>query len=195
MAVPCRNCGREYDVALFEFGRTIWCTCGSRVALEPRVRSLEPSAEKRFVADAMLGRLARWLRLLGFNCTHDARISDEELVRQGVLEKRIILSRDRRLPEEWGVRDIYLVREEKVRGQLAELLGRFDLAASIRLLSRCSGCNRLLEPARRSEISERVPPRILETHASFSQCPGCGRVYWEGSHTERIRRFVEVLAR
>ena len=68
VAVPCPRCGREYDVALFGFGRTIWCTCGGRVGLGPRRRSLQVPTEGRFIADAMLGKLARWLRLLGFDC-------------------------------------------------------------------------------------------------------------------------------
>jgi uncharacterized protein with PIN domain len=180
-------------VTLFEFGRTIWCTCGSRVGVEPRIRTLDPLAAKRFIADAMLGRLARWLRLLGFDCVHASDIRDDELVRRALQEERVILSRDRKLPEEWWVDGIYLVRAEDVRDQLAEVIRHFDLATSIRLLSRCNACNRLLEHAAPSDLPGRVPPRILRTHENFSQCPGCGRVYWEGSHTAKIRSLVDGL--
>jgi uncharacterized protein with PIN domain len=191
--IPCRGCGREYDVTLFEFGRTIWCTCGARVGLEPRVLDLSQLAEKRFAADAMLGRLARWLRLLGFDCSYDSELSDAELVRRGVLEERMILTRDRRLPEEWWVPSIHLVRAKGLREQLAEVLREFELAPTIRVLSRCADCNRPLQPVARSDVSERVPPRALRTHDAFSECGSCGRVYWEGSHTAQIRRLVDEL--
>ena len=193
MGVPCQHCGREYDVTLFEFGRTIWCTCGSRVGLRPRARRIGPRAEKRFIADAMLGRLARWLRLLGFDCAYDTRILDPDLVRRGAAEERIILSRDRALPQEWWVSEIYLVQAEDVRSQLVEVLRRFGLAAEIRLLSRCAECNQRLRPADAAAIAGRAPERILMTHDAFSECPGCGRVYWEGTHAARIRRFVDEL--
>jgi hypothetical protein len=162
------------------------------VGLVPRERRLE-AAERRFFADAMLGRLARWLRLLGFDCAWEADIPDERLVRRALEEKRVILSRDRRLPEEWQVSDIHLVRAEKARDQLGEVLRHFDLAAEVKLLSRCSRCNARLGPAALADVTGRVPARVLERHASFSACPECGRIYWEGTHTERIRRFVDDL--
>lgn len=142
----------------------------------------------------MLGRLARWLRLLGFDCAYSAETRDEELVRLGVSEGRIILTRDRGLPQEWWVPGIYLLQEEKVRDQVAEVIRRFDLASSIRLLSRCNECNRVLNRVPRSDITGRVPRRVLELHDVFSECRGCRRVFWEGSHTARIRLLVDRLA-
>jgi len=195
VAVRCRQCRREYEETLFELGRTIWCTCGARVGVEPRIRHVDPAEhEKRFAADAMLGRLARWLRLMGFDCTYDPEISDQALVHRGVLEGRIILTRDRRLPEEWWVRDIHIVEAEDLDDQLAEVTRRFELASTIRPLTRCSECNGVLERATREDVSGRVPERIEKTRANFMQCPGCGRTYWEGSHTARIRNVVERLA-
>lgn len=193
MTVACRRCGRDYDDALFELGRTLWCTCGDRVGIETPLRHLEDAEEQRFVADAMLGRLARWLRLLGIDCAFDAEIEDRELVRQGVTERRIILTRDRRLPQEWRVEAIHVVDAETLQAQLAEVLARFELAAALRPLTRCSRCNQLLVAASRSEIADRVPPRILRDHERFLRCPECGRAFWEGSHTERIRQTVDRL--
>jgi uncharacterized protein with PIN domain len=193
MAIPCPRCGRAYDVTLFEFGRTLWCTCGSRVALAPRERRLGP--ERRFFADAMLGRLARWLRLLGFDCAWEPDIADARLVRRAVDEGRIVLTRDRGLPEAWRISGIHRVDSEKVRDQLAEVVRALDLAAEIRLLSRCSQCNAPLRPAAPEEVEACVPPRVLERHDAFEACPDCGRVYWEGSHTDQIRRLVDALLR
>lgn len=193
MAVTCRGCGREYDVALFEFGRTLCCACGQRVGIEPRVRRMASSAEMRFAADAMLGRLARWLRLLGFDCVHDPEMRDRDIVRLALSDGRTILTRDRRLPEEWWIHQIYLVREAELEQQLLELFRRFDLASSLRVLTRCSECNRPLHRIGAAEASQRVPSRLLEVQRDFSECPGCGRVYWEGSHAARIRRLAERL--
>lgn len=193
MAVSCPGCGRQYDVTLFEFGRTLWCTCGSRVGREARARRLNASAGPRFIADAMLGRLARWLRLLGFDCAWEAHIPDAELVRRGVEEGRLILTRDRALADEWRVSDIHLLQPEKTRDQLVEVLRRFQLSPDIRLLTRCSECNEPLAPLPVAQAAERVPARVLERRRRFSVCPTCERVYWEGTHTDRIKRFVDGI--
>lgn len=193
MAVTCRNCGRGYDVTLFAFGRTIWCACGSRVGVEAPARELTGLSPPRFSADAMLARLARWLRLLGFDCSYEADIPDERLVRRAVEEDRVVLTRDRRLPDEWWVSNIAVLRSERLAEQLVEVLERFELADSVNPLSRCSHCNRVLEAAERGAVAERVPRRILETQRAFSRCPACGRVYWEGSHAARIRQAVDQL--
>lgn len=193
MSVPCSRCGREYDVTLFEFGRTLWCTCGSRVGIEARVRKSRAAGEMRFIADAMLGRLAHWLRLLGFDCAYENEITDEELVRRGVEQDRTILTRDRALPEEWWVPGICVVRAEKTFDQLREVVRRFDLASSVRLFTRCSECNWDLAVAAQADLGGRAPAGILASHERFWECSGCGRVYWEGSHTKRMKRVVERI--
>jgi len=193
MSVPCARCGREYDVTLFEFGRTLWCTCGGRVSLEPRVRRIAADAELRFSADAMLGKLARWLRLLGFDCAYETDIVDAELVRRAIEQDRVILTRDRALPDEWRVSDICVIGAERTFEQLAEVLRRFDLSDAVRLFTRCSECNRRLIVTAAADLRGRAPARILATQDPLQSCPGCGRVYWSGSHTRRIERVVEQL--
>jgi uncharacterized protein with PIN domain len=193
MSVPCARCGREYDVTLFEFGRTLWCTCGNRVSAEARVRHVGDGAETRFIADAMLGKLAHWLRLLGFDCTYESEISDEELVRRGIEQGRIVLTRDRALPDEWRASGICVVRAERTLEQLGELVRRFDLARAVRLFTRCSECNERLSEASAADLTGRAPASILATHERLRECPGCGRVYWRGSHTRRIQGVVDRL--
>jgi len=189
--VVCPRCGREYDEGRFALGRTLWCACGGRVGAEPAPRALGDGP--RFLADAMLGRLARWLRILGFDCAYASEIPDAELVRRAAAEGRILLSRDRSLPEEWRLPGILLVRSEEPREQIREIVRAFDLAGAVRLFSRCSECNEPLRPAQEDEVSARVPPRVRASHDAFLACPACGRVYWEGSHTERIRRRLEEV--
>jgi uncharacterized protein with PIN domain len=193
VGVPCPQCGRQYDATLFEFGRTLWCACGGRVAMEPRVRSLRSGAESRFFADAMLGRLARWLRILGFDCAYESAIADAELVRRAAREERVILSRDRALPEEWRISGIQLLESEGLVEQIREVVRAFDLGGAVRIFSRCNECNEPLRAAAKAEVAGRVPPRILATQEAFRECPACGRVYWEGSHTEHMRRAVDAV--
>jgi uncharacterized protein with PIN domain len=190
MGVPCPGCGRQYDVALFPFGRTIHCTCGRRVGLEARMRFEEPEGAPRFIADAMLGRVARWLRIMGFDTAYEADIADAELVRRSFEERRTILTRDRALPEEWRVDSIYVVASENGMDQLREVARVFDLWGERKLFTRCSVCNAGLQAARRGDVRGDVPERVFATHADFRRCSVCARVYWRGSHTARMERVI-----
>ncbi len=191
MAVPCPRCGREYDVALFQFGRTIDCTCGSRVGLEPRVRPATEPGEVRFAVDAMLGRLARWLRILGCHASYDSAVPDAELVRRAFEQDRVILTRDRALADEWRIPRVLVLESEDPLEQLRRVVAAFDLDWRQRLFSRCSRCNAEIQPRSREEVADRVPPRVLREQSQFSSCPSCGRIYWEGSHLDRMRRTLE----
>jgi hypothetical protein len=197
MGVPCSGCGRQYDVTLFEFGRTIHCTCGLRVGLEPRVRQLGEEGLLTFIADAMLGRLAHWLRILGIDCEHDPQIGDEQLVRRAMDERRVILTRDSSLPDEWRILGIHLVAAKTPIAQLREVVGEFKLAAAVRPFTRCSRCNTLLVCTNADELrnlaQERVPQGILQSQERFSRCPCCERVYWEGSHTDQMREVIDEI--
>lgn len=192
MAITCSGCGREYDVTLFQFGRTIHCTCGRRVGLEHRLSIPSGSERPRFIADAMLGRLARWLRTLGYDTAYDDAIADAELVRRAFTEGRLILTRDRRLFDEWRIEGGLLVQADGPLEQLREVVEAFDLLPPGRLFTRCRVCNGVLEVVERETVADRVPPRVGARARGFAVCPDCGRVYWEGTHTERMR---EVLAR
>ena len=189
-AVRCPGCSREYDASLFAFGRTLHCTCGARVGSAPRAPAPDPGGDPRFFADAMLGRLARWLRILGYDTRYEAHVEDAVLVRKSIEEERVILTRDRTLPEEYRVAALVLVEAERPEEQLRELVRRFRLDTEGRLFTRCSRCNAELESVSREQIAEGVPPRVLREHDRFKRCPGCGRIYWEGSHANRIRDAI-----
>jgi uncharacterized protein with PIN domain len=163
------------------------------VGIEPRVLPAPQGQPKRFLADVMLGSLARWLRFLGLDCGYKRHIEDGDLVRQGIEEGRIVLTRDQRLPQEWWSPGIYLVQATRLKEQLREVFDEFQLADSLRPLTRCGECNHRLRPVPTEEVVDRVPPRVLEMRDTFYHCPGCDRVYWEGTHTEGIRRVIEGL--
>lgn len=193
MAVACRRCGRHYDVTLFEYGRTIDCTCGERVGLEHMLEVTPVSIMPRFIADAMLERLARWLRIVGFDCAFERGIADAELVRRAIAERRVVLTRDRGLLRDWRVAGLFLVEATSTREQLAEVIARFDLARRLQPFTRCSRCNAVVEPVEAREITERVPERILAVYDRFIRCPSCDRVYWAGTHADRMQTVIDGL--
>ncbi|RIL02780.1 MAG: hypothetical protein DCC71_16010 [Proteobacteria bacterium] len=194
MAVACPGCGRAYADERFAFGRTFWCACGRRIGAEP-VRDARPGGEPepRFAVDAMLGRLARWLRVLGLDATWRAGVPDAELVRDAQDEARWILTRDRRLLDEWRVPRVHLVASEDPHEQLREIVEAFALRGRVRPFARCTRCNAPLEPLARERAAARVPPRVFAGNDRFWLCPRCDRVYWEGSHVERMRRTLADL--
>jgi uncharacterized protein len=155
-----------------------------------RVR-VEPLRVLRFALDVHLGKLARLLRMMGFDSFYGNDIRDEELVRISRKEHRIVLSRDRGLLKRRLVTHGYLVKSSKPRDQLGEVIRRFDCAARVRMFGRCVLCNTTLERVEKSDIEASVPPLIAETYAEFSRCPHCGRVFWKGSHWERMKMLAE----
>lgn len=196
MAVSCSRCGRHYDVSLFQFGRTISCACGERVSRDVEERSLSPRTDPRFFCNSMLGRLARWLRALGFDTAYDAEIDDATLVRRAWEEGRWILTCDRRLPAEWRVRGCVVLQAEDPLDQLREVVAHFGIEGPRRLFGRCLKCNEPLEALGSDDLDRggaRVPERVRRARLEFSHCLACGRVYWEGSHTRRMRRRLEEI--
>jgi uncharacterized protein with PIN domain len=158
-----------------------------------RVRAA-PLRETRFALDVHLGKLAKLLRMFGFDAQYSNAITDEELARLARAEKRIILSRDRGLLKRRTVTHGYLVRSAAPRRQLAEVLRRFDLAGSLRMFSRCMECNLPLSRVDKASITALLPAVVALTYNDFSRCPGCGRVFWRGTHWERMTALAaEVL--
>ncbi len=178
---------------------------GDRVAVYPVFESLDITAELRvrpqplrelkFVLDVHLGRLAAYLRMLGFDTAYRNCAGDAELVRISAEEERILLTRDRGLLKHSAVTRGYWLRQTDSRRQAVEVVSRFDLARSLHPFTRCMACNEPLRPVSKSEIHQRVPQPIAERHEEFRECPACRRVYWEGSHYQRMHRWIEELQR
>jgi uncharacterized protein len=158
--------------------------------------ALFPPDEPRFLADVMLGTLARWLRILGYDTEYDNRISDEEIVRRCLAEERMALTRDVRLTERRRLRSL-LIESNQLSGQIREVL-RF-LGTEIdaeRILTRCVQCNAALAEADREAVRDLVPPYVYQTQSKFKRCPVCDRVYWGGTHRDhiltRLRKLTEL---
>ena len=143
-------------------------------------------ADTRFVADVMLGKLATWLRLLGCDVEYFPKISDEDLVGVASRTGRVILTRDTELVRRREARgNHFFVRSDGYREQLRQVAERFSIASPDRVMTRCLRCNEMLQGIDRSEVRDRVPPYVFQTHRDFKICARCGRVYWKGTHRNR----------
>lgn len=147
----------------------------------------------RFVLDVHLGRLARWLRLLGLDAAYANWYDDETLARISQAERRILLTRDRRLLMRSMVEHGHWVRTQEPRAQLLEVLERYDLLPLSRPYMRCTHCNGSLEPVPREEIAHLLQPDTARYYSDFKRCPSCGQVYWPGSHLRRVRDLLESV--
>jgi uncharacterized protein len=156
------------------------------------IPELRPKLDRppRFVLDVHLGRLAGYLRLVGFDALYRNDLSDPEIARYASLERRVVLTRDRGLLKRGEVTHGYWVRHTEPRRQLLEILRRFDLTGSVDLFTRCLVCNTLLERADKPAVAARLPGRTAEHFEDFHICPGCQRVYWKGSHYRRMLQLV-----
>ncbi len=147
----------------------------------------------RFVADDMLGRLAKWLRLLGYDVLYPAPARDAHLLRLAQAEGRVLLTRDRGLAERCSGGKV-LVKSEDPWKQLRQVIDELGLDVNRGFLTRCAVCNEPIEAVPKEDVKDFVPPYVFRTHERFARCPVCGRVYWEGSHVERMRRkLAEIL--
>ena len=159
-----------------------------------RVRP-EPLREVRFVLDAHLGRLAAYLRMLGFDALYRSDYEDGELAHLSHDERRILLTRDRGLLKRSIVTHGYCVRETQPCSQLVEVVQHFDLFRLIAPFTRCVRCNGLLERVPKEQVRDRLLPETCRHYDDFCTCRACGRVYWHGPHAERMERLIEhVLA-
>ena len=159
-------------------------------ATDSKIGSVKP----RFLADCNVGRLARWLRALGYDASYHARIGDAELVREAAAESRVLLTRDRDLTRrrviQTGVVRAILIRDDDVTNQLRQVFAELGLELK-EALTRCIECNSELQSRMPAMVAERVPPYVRRTQSRYSECPDCGRIYWAGTHWQRMR---EVLA-
>ncbi|HEY5632784.1 MAG TPA: Mut7-C RNAse domain-containing protein [Burkholderiaceae bacterium] len=146
-----------------------------------------------FLADAHLGALARDLRLLGFDTQLANDESDSALAEHARAQGRILLSRDRELLKHRRVLAGCLLLSDPRDEQLAQIDRRFGLGRAMRPFTRCLECNAVLRAAHRAQVAHRLPPAVSARQRAFTLCPGCGRVYWRGSHWEKLNARVEAL--
>ncbi|MBN1967207.1 MAG: Mut7-C ubiquitin/RNAse domain-containing protein [Anaerolineae bacterium] len=178
---------------------------GDRVSVYPPFHTLDitalnhvtppPLPEARFVLDTHLGKLAAYLRLLGFDTLYRNDYPDDELARVSDEENRIVLTRDRGVLKRSRVRHGYYVRATDPRQQIVELLRHYGLFEAVRPFRRCMRCNGLLEPVEKAAVYDELLPGTREYHDEFYRCQDCGQLYWPGAHFEQLQAFIAgVLA-
>jgi uncharacterized protein len=152
-----------------------------------------PLREPRFILDVHLGSLAKYMRLAGFDSLYRNDLTDEEIVSISLKEKRTILTKSRELLKRSGVTHGYWIRNTDVREQLKEVIQRFQLERFILPFTLCLECNSRLAETGKEEVEKELPPKVKLYHNEFKRCPGCGKIYWKGTHYEKMHRFIEKL--
>jgi uncharacterized protein with PIN domain/sulfur carrier protein ThiS len=176
---------------------------GDRISVYPVFESVDitpllrlrpaPLRKPKFILDSNLGRLARYLRLLGLDCLYRNDYRDAEVARIASEQQRTVLTRDRTLLQRRIITHGYFVRAQQPRAQVREVLTRFDLYRQVAPFSRCTRCNGELQDVDKQAISERLEPKTRRYYDDFRICSECGQVFWQGSHHARMQQLVAAL--
>ena len=155
----------------------------------------QPLAAYAFVLDVHLGKLARYLRFLGFDTLYRNDFDDEELAVISSAQQRVLLTQDLGLLKRSIVSYGYRVRSHEPKKQVAEVLTRYGLYDDIAPFKRCSRCNGLISPVEKEAIAHRLPYYTALHYDEFFQCQSCEQVYWKGAHYEKMNKLIEALSR
>ena len=196
----------EVDLILVD-GRSVGFTHtlqdGERIAVYPVFESLDispvtrlrerPLRSPRFICDVHLGKLARRLRLLGFDTLYRDDYDDPEIARLSAEQKRCVLTRDVGLLKRTEVERGYWLRSTEIREQLTEVVTRLDLANAITPFTRCTACNGPVAPVKKADIEHRLEPQTRQHYDDFKRCLDCDQLYWKGSHYDSLLRDIRNL--
>jgi len=149
----------------------------------------------KFAVDCMLGKLAKWLKILGFDSQFFSYIEDDDLLKVAAQEERVLLTRDTGLIQYAAKTDVQalFIDHEDWRKQLTQVLDAFILRDKIKPYSRCVECNQALKKISRDKAKNLVTPFVLETASGFALCPLCHRAYWQGTHHQEMDSMIEQL--
>jgi uncharacterized protein with PIN domain len=150
-------------------------------------------SDPTFLADSMLGTLAKWLRILGYDTLYDAGLDDNQLVRLARAEGRVLLTRDTGFLQRRGLRLLF-IESQVLEEQLAQVIQTCGLGTAD-LFTRCPICNTELEPVPKYEAWGQVPPYVFQAQEQFSLCPECNQFYWRGTHWQRMKDKLDSLIR
>lgn len=153
----------------------------------------KPLRDPKFIADVHLGTLARYLRMLGFDTLYRNDYIAEELIQISIKETRTILTKHICILKQNRVTHGYYVRKIKPDKQAAEVLSRFSLEKSIKKFSRCLECNSILRKIEKKNVIERLPEMVRTLQNEFYICEGCDKIYWKGSHFEKMNRTIKDI--
>jgi uncharacterized protein with PIN domain len=147
----------------------------------------------KFIVDCMLGKLAKWLKILGFDALFFNKIEDDDLLSRARKEKRILLTRDTGLIEKAKDVETLFLESEEWRDQVKQVLDKFSLWERVNPHTRCIDCNVKLKDLPKKNAKNLVTPFVYKHADSFALCPGCGRVFWRGTHFKDMEFKIEEL--
>ena len=162
---------------------------GSVTRIETR-----PHRRQEFVLDVHLGKLAQLLRMLGFDALYRNDAREKDILDMAARDDRIVLSKSASLLGSSTITAGYRIRSDNPREQLVEVLERFDLWLCAHPFQRCLHCNTILIAVPKQEILDRLPEKVRALSCAFTWCPTCDQLYWEGTHVERMRKFMKDLS-
>lgn len=155
----------------------------------------KPLRNPKFILDVHLGKLARHMRMLGFDTLYKNDLEDEVIVKLSLKEKRTILTRDVGLLKRKNITHGYFIRNTKTERQIEEVVLRFQLENHIKEFSRCIDCNGLLESIEKEKILEKLPSKVKKFYTEYFICSNCSKIYWHGSHVEGMSKVVNKFKR
>jgi uncharacterized protein with PIN domain/sulfur carrier protein ThiS len=147
--------------------------------------------EPKFILDVHLGKLVKYLRMAGFDCLYESSLNDSEIINISLLQKRIILTRDKGILKNGKVTHGMFIRATMPKEQFREVISRLQLERFIKPFSRCTACNELIYRVDKEEIINQLLPLTRNYYSDFYQCSGCKKIYWEGSHFKRMKQFLD----
>ncbi len=150
----------------------------------------KPLRNPRFICDVHLGRLCKYLRMLGWDTLYSNSYLATEIIAISCQEKRILLSRSYQLTRHKDVTHSYWIRSSDPLEQIKDLINKLDLSNQANPLTRCLNCNQLIEPVEKPEIIHRLEARTIKYYSEFFRCPACDQIYWKGSHFENMLDFI-----
>lgn len=153
----------------------------------------KPLRQSRFILDVHLGKLARRLRLLGFDTVYENNFNDQEIVQRSVAENRIILTRDVGLLKNKIITHGYWMRQTDPEKQVKEIVQRFDLIKQCNPFTRCLKCNGLLHAVEKQNIQNKLLPHTNKYYQYFVQCQQCLKLYWQGSHYQKLKKWCDNI--
>jgi uncharacterized protein len=150
-----------------------------------------PLREPKFIADVHLGKLARQMRLLGFDTIYENNLADDEIIRRSLFEKRAILTRDKGILMNRAVTHACWIRSTNYREQLEQVINRFDLNRLLNPFTRCLDCNGFIENVPKEKILLKLKPGTTLYYDEFWRCMVCGKIFWKGSHYLKMKKIVD----
>ena len=148
----------------------------------------------KFICDDMLGKLARWMRILGLDTYYKRDLPDSKLLKIALVEDRVILTRDSKIPKIRNAKNFVWIHSSDPLEQVKEVAQKLKLKIEPeRFFTRCLECNGVLEKIEKEKVKDKVWPYVYKTHENFVSCPNCNRIYWPGTHLQRMEKKLREM--